>query len=141
MSHPKVQAKQIECATRNAGANDRFDSDTIMSDWNDCLFRHFFAKTGLFQPRGDDTVMNDRIKMKSIIKILLIGTEKGDGYEKKISEHCKNVLITERIGRGLRNFPFHRRIFFSSDRQVFLVSWTAYEGKSGNYSNGLSVRE
>ena len=49
MPHQMVQAKQIECATHNAGANNRFDSDTTVSDRNDCLFRHFFRqKRGFF---------------------------------------------------------------------------------------------
>lgn len=49
MSHLMVQAKQIECATRNAGANGRFDPDTYVSDWSDYLFRHFlFQQTVKF---------------------------------------------------------------------------------------------
>ena len=39
--HLRVQAKQIECATRNAGANGRTDQGTYVPDRNDYLFRHF----------------------------------------------------------------------------------------------------
>ena len=63
--------------------------------------------------------MNSRKKLESIIKMSLFGTEKGDGYEKRFQKHCKNGLITERIVRGLRIFPFHWEDLFSGRPSSF----------------------